>query len=176
MADKDRSSSLTDDLLSVHQDKYSSATEHAFLAKAGNGTLPDSAVCKWLVQDKYYQLGYVNFIGGLLAKLDLSSCVLPSHSVERQIDGETLSRTTFHLLIDSLTAIRQEIDFYDETAEKYKLKLEYAPPDTTTEEYVKLFADASAKEAPLVQGLLVLWATEHVSHIPPRFAQYTTLH
>ena len=164
MAERDRSSSFTTNLLSTHEDLYSSATEHAFLTKAGDGTLPDSAVCKWLVQDKYYQLAYVNFIGALLAKLDLFPSVFPSHSEERQVGGENLSRTTFDLLVDSLTAIRQEIDFYDKTADKYKLELKYASPNNTTEEYINLFADASVKETPLLHGLLVLWTTEHVCH------------
>ncbi|KAL8823381.1 MAG: hypothetical protein Q9191_005909 [Dirinaria sp. TL-2023a] len=164
MAQTDRSSSLTTILLFTHEDQYSSATEHAFLAKAGDGTLPDPAVCKWLVQDKYYQLAYVNFIGALLAKLDLLPSVFPSHSAERQVGGENLSRTTFDLLVDSLTAIRQEIDFYDKTADKYKLELQYAPPSKTTEEYMNLFADASVKEVPLLHGLVVLWATEHCYH------------
>ena len=168
MAPTDRSSSFTATLLSTHEDRYSSATQHAFLAKAGDGTLPDSAVCKWLVQDKYYQLAYVNFIGALLAKLDLFPIVFPSQSAERQAEGEeSLSRTTFDLLVDSLTAIRQEIDFYDKTADRYKLELKYAPPTNTTKDFIKLFADASVKEAPLLHGLLVLWATEHVCHIFP---------
>ena len=167
MANPNRSGSLTAELLSSHKIKYSSATNHTFLAKAGNGSLPDAAVCKWLVQDKYYQLGYVNFIGGLLAKQDLSPCVFSSRSSEPQIKGKTLSRMTLDLLVDSVTAIRQEIDFYDETAKKYKLDLQYAPPNDTTNEYIKLFTDASAKDAPLLHGLLVLWATEHVCDAVP---------
>ena len=159
--------SVTANLISTQEDRYSSATEHAFLARAGNGTIPNSAVCEWLVQDKYYQLAYVNFIGSLLAKLDLFPCVFPSQSAERQEEGENLTQTTLGLLIDSLTAIRQEIDFYAKTADKYELELKYAPPNDTTKEYMNLFSDASAKEAPLLHGLLVLWATEHVCAILP---------
>ena len=158
----DPASSITAKLTSMYAREYPHATKHPFLAKAGNGTIPEPAVCKWLVQDKYYQLAYVNFIGGLLAKIDLFPWAFPLQSAERKIEGESLSRATLNLLIDSLMAIRQEIDFYDKTADEYKLELEYAPPDDVTKQYMELFAEVSAKEAPLVYGLVVLWATESV--------------
>ena len=160
MANKNHVKSLTSHLLTVHQDAQSAATQHAFLVEAGKGTLPSSTLCEWLVQDKYYQLGYVNFIGSLLAKIDLSSCVIATQATSH--DGKNLSWTTFNLLVDSLNSIRDEISFYDKTADKYKLPLDEAPPNKTTNEYTELFADASAKETPILHGLLVLWATEHV--------------
>ena len=158
------SESFTSSLLSVHKDLHASATQHPFLVEAGKGSLSASALCEWLVQDKYYQVAYVNFIGSLLVKLDLSSCVFPLQQ-STDLNGEDLSWTTFNLLVDSLTAIREEIGFYDKTAAKYKLPLKEAPPNRTTEEYVQLFAAASSKESPLLKGLLVLWATEHVSYL-----------
>ena len=160
MANPSQIDSLTSYLLSIHQDAHRSATQHPFLVKAGKGTLPAARLCEWLVQDKYYQLAYVNFIGSLLAKLDLSSCLIPSQSTKR--DGLDLSWTTLNLLVDSLTSIREEINFYDKIAHKYELRLVEAPPNRTTTEYIQLFAAASAKEAPMLHGLLVLWATEHV--------------
>lgn len=160
MAHDEYFGSLTDDLLSIDKDLYSSATQHDFLAQAGKATLPDSAVCKWLVQDKYYQLAYVNFIGGLLAKLDLSSCMPHSSSAEHGNGQDNLSWMTLNLLIDALTAIRQEINFYNKTADKYNLQLKPAPPTETTKEYIQLFAQA--KDASILEGLVVLWATEHV--------------
>lgn len=162
MTSTDSSASLISHLLSIHNDKYAAATQHPFLAKAGNGTIAEAAVCKWLVQDKYYQLAYVNFIGRLLAKLGLLSALFPSDSDKFDKERERLSRLTMDLLIDSLTNIRREIDFYDETAKKYHLDLEQASPNKTTREYINLFEDASAKDEPLLHGLLVLWATEHV--------------
>ena len=166
MAPMDHASSITATLTSMYKREYPDATKHPFLAKAGNGTIPEPAVCKWLVQDKYYQLAYANFIGGLVAKLDLFPWAFPSQSAEHKIKGESLSRATLNLLIDSLTAIRQEIDFYDKTADEYKLELEYAPPDDVTKQYMELFAEVSAKEVPLEYGLVVLWATESVCLTP----------
>ncbi|MCJ1238626.1 hypothetical protein MMC14_006616 [Varicellaria rhodocarpa] len=144
MIEKNPSESFTSSLLSIHKDLHASATQHPFLVEAGKGSLPASALCKWLVQDKYYQLAYVNFIGSLLAKLDLS------------------------FMRDSFAA--EQISFYEKTADKYKLPLKEAPPNRTTEEYVQLFAAASAKEAPLLKGLLILWATEHCYHHAWTFA------
>ena len=159
MADENHKS-LSSHLLSIHQEAHASATQHPFLVEAGKGTLSASTLCEWLVQDKYYQLAYVNFIGSLLAKLDLSSCVIPSQSTKD--NGKDLLWTTFNLLVDSLNSIREEISFYDKIVDKYKLHLEEVPPSLVTNEYAQLFANSSTKEAPILHGLLVLWATEHV--------------
>ena len=171
MASSNHLNSLTTYLLSTHRAAYTKATKHPFLTRSGVGTLADSAVCEWLVQDKYYQLGYVNFIGSLLSKLDLSALVLPSHSHAEAEDQESRDeaeqqsrlRTTTDILSDSLVAIRQEIDFYDQTAKKYELELEYAEMSVATEEYVELFRKFRTEGKGTLQGLVVLWATEHVS-------------
>jgi thiaminase len=156
MAHDKISSSLTAQLYSADDRAIRDATQHAFLEHAGKGTLPASTLCTWLVQDKYYQLAYVNFIGGLLAKLPLASCAFP-HS-----DADNLTWKTLDVLISALTNIRREIEFYDETVGKYNLQADEAPPNDTTSQYIKLFEDASAKDAPMIHGLVVLWATEQV--------------
>ena len=174
--------SLTAHLLSTTQEKSSSAASYAaatrspFLTKAGSGTLAADSVCEWLVQDKYYQLGYVNFIGGLLSKLDLFSSpflVSPNNddAGNNNKKGEdNLLRTTMHILIDSLIAIRSEIDFYDRVVEQCGLELKYeGGMNGVTREYVELFREVSSvrmgkwdDERGILDGLLVLWATEHV--------------
>ncbi|KAL8950596.1 MAG: hypothetical protein Q9222_003376 [Ikaeria aurantiellina] len=148
--------SLTGHLLSIHPNDYSLDTSPSFLAKAGNGTLRDSDLCKWLVQDKYFRFGCVRFIGRLLGRLHV-----PVY--EKQDDTEYLRRLTLNLLVDTLIAVRQEIDFQEQTARKYNLILEYAPPNETTTEYMRLFEEVSAERAPMVLGLLALWATGHCS-------------
>lgn len=156
MAHSKQPSSLTAQLYSADDSAMRDATQHPFLEHAGKGTLPASTLCTWLVQDKYYQLAYVNFIGGLLVKLPLASCAF-AHS-----DQDNLTWKTLDVLISALTNIRQEIEFYDKTVDKYNLVIEEVPPNETTCQYIKLFEDASAKDAPIIHGLVVLWATEQV--------------
>ena len=165
MASSKHQTSLTAHLLSTHGPAYASATRHPFLTNAGNGTLAGSTVCEWLVQDKYYQLGYVNFIGSLLSKLDLSNLVTPP-SHQRRL------RNTMDVLIDALSAIRQEIHFYDRTVEKYKLNLEYAEMIEVTREYVELFREIGKNDQSPLQGLVLLWATEHVRPVAFSFVLF----
>ncbi len=149
-------SSLTAQLYSTNDIALRDATRHPFLEQAGKGTLTAPTLCTWLIQDKYYQLAYVNFIGGLLAKLPLALFPFP------HTDEENLAWTTLDVLMSALTNIREEITFYDKTVDKYNLPMEEAPPNETTIQYIKLFENASAKDAPLIHGLVVLWATEKV--------------
>ena len=148
--------SLTERLLSLHSQNLPAATTHPFLTQAGTGTLSSTPLCEWLVQDKYYQFGYVNFIGRLISKLDLTSYAFPKHG------DENLAWKTFNVLVTALHAIKSEIDFYNETVDKYALSLEEAPPNRVTRQYVELFEDSSRGDKPLVWGLTVLWATEFV--------------
>jgi thiaminase len=160
MAHEKQSSSLTAQLYSPVDSAVKAATQHHFLEQAGKGVLPASTLCAWLVQDKYYQLAYVNFIGCLLAKLPLESCAF-LHS-----DEENLSLTTLDTLMRALSNIREEIKFYDKTVDKYELPIEVAPSNEITNQYIKLFEEVGAKDAPLIHGLVVLRATEKVCTFP----------
>ncbi len=107
----------------------------------------------------------MNFIGALLAKVPLLSSAFPSRTsaAEHEPLGEgNLQWTTVDLLTSALKNIRHEIDFYTQTAEKYQLKLDPVPPSATTRDYIQLFAEAGAKEAHILEGLVLLWATEYV--------------
>ena len=151
------SASLTDHLLSVHTSQLRDATTHPFLTQAGLGTLPSRPLCQWLVQDKYYQFGYVNFMGRLIAKLDLTSYAFPVAGVEN------LQWKTLVALVSAMNAIKTEIDFYNHTVENYSLKLEEVGPNEVTKQYLELFEESSQADKPMVWGLAVLWATEFVS-------------
>ena len=151
------STSLTNRLLSIHTSHLRDATTHPFLTQAGLGTLASAPLCQWLVQDMFYQFGYVNFIGRLIAKLDLTSYAFPAAS-----DGN-LPWKTLVTLVTALNAIKVEIDFYNQTVEKYGLKLEVAGPNEVTKQYLELFEEGSQEGKPMVWGLTVLWATEYVS-------------
>lgn len=162
MATNDSSqSSLTSWLRTQHGDALDTATHHPFLQAAGAGTLPERELCTWLVQDKYYQFAYVNFIGRLIAKVDLTSYAFPNK------EETNLEWKTFEVLIGALIAIKEEILFYNRTVESYGLEVEEADPDSVTRAYVKLFEESSTEGTPLLHGLTVLWATEYVS-VDPR--------
>ena len=150
------SSSLTDHLLSLYQSHLQSATTHPFLTQAGAGTLSQSTLCKWLVQDKYYQFAYVNFIGGLISKLNLASYAFPAKG------EENLEWKTLNTLITAMEGIKSEIDFYNDTAEKYDLPLEQEGENEITRKYRQLFEESCAPGKPIIWGLTVLWATEFV--------------
>jgi hypothetical protein len=64
--------------------------------------------------------------------------------------------------MSALINIRQEIEFYDKTVEKYNLPMNETPPNDTTSQYIRLFEEAGARGAPIIHGLVVLWATEQV--------------
>jgi thiaminase len=149
-------SSLTTQLYTSSESVVKAATKHPFLEQAGKGVLPASTLCEWLVQDKYYQLAYMNFIGSLLAKLPLKSCAFLNSK------HESLLWTTLDMLTSALISIREEIKFYDRTVYKYKLPIKEAPPNETASQYINLFKEAGDKDAPLIHGLVVLWATEKV--------------
>ena len=77
------------------------------------------------------------------------------------------------LLISALNNIRREMSFFEITATKYGLTLINDPPNPITRAYLDLFLSASSSCASLLEGMVVLWGTEHVSqnlpnlHLPP---------
>ncbi|KAF2454729.1 hypothetical protein BDY21DRAFT_101877 [Lineolata rhizophorae] len=144
--------SLTAHLLNVAQQPFNSATQQPFLSHAGCGTLSAGALSQWMVQDAHYARGYIIFLGQLLAKLRLP--VVPNsqfHPMYRTMD----------LLIAALNNIRREMNFFDITAAKYGLQLTDEAPNHITRSYLDLFANASSASASLLEGMVVLWATEH---------------
>jgi TENA/THI-4/PQQC family len=90
---ENQSSSLTAQFYSHDDPALKDATQHPFLEQAGKDTLPAPTLCTWLVQDKYYQLAYVNFIGGLLAKVPLTSCAFPHSDEENLLELQVLGVT-----------------------------------------------------------------------------------
>jgi hypothetical protein len=76
---------------------------------------------------------------------------------------ENTTFRTFDLLISTLNNVRREMSFFDTTASKYGLKIEPELPKPATKGYVDLLASASGSGASLLEGLVLLWTTEHVS-------------
>jgi thiaminase len=153
---------LTTHLLSLASTTLSleRATTHTFLTNAGAGTLPSSTLIKWLVQDIHYTRGYVRFIGGVMSQLRLSTSIQ-----DDQGKGKTLHVRIFDLLLSALNNIQREMQFFEDTAKEYKLDLNLkAEMEPVTRMYVQCFdaVKSGSGAGGLLEGLTVLWATEHV--------------
>jgi thiaminase len=150
--------SLTTHLLSNNATVFNAGTQQPFLSHAGCGTLAAAPLAQWMVQDGHYTRGYIQFIGSLIAKIRLPS--VPNsqfHPMYRTLD----------LLISALNNIRREMSFFEITATKYGIHLNDDPPTHITRAYIDLFNSVSSPGASLLEGMVVLWATEHVCFSSP---------
>jgi thiaminase len=146
--------SLAGHLINTNQILFTAATQQPFLQHAGAGTLSAHALSSWMVQDGHYTRGYMQFIGSLIGKIRLPySANSQFHPMYRTMD----------LLISALNNIRREMSFFEITATKYGIMLTEDPPNFITRAYLDLFNAVAAPSASLLEGLVVLWATEHVS-------------
>lgn len=146
--------SLTNHLLAACSRPFALATQQPFLSHAGCGSLAVGPLSQWLVQDGYYSRGYIRFVGQLLAKIRLPQTQNSQfHPMYRTMD----------LLISALNNMRREMQFFEITATKYGLALGNEPPSPITRALLDLFVSASSSSASLLEGMVVLWGTEHVS-------------
>jgi hypothetical protein len=76
---------------------------------------------------------------------------------------ENTTFRTFDLLISTLNNVRREMSFFDTTASKWGLQIEPEIPEPATKGFIDLLSSASSSSASLLEGLVLLWATEHVS-------------
>ncbi|KAF2840958.1 heme oxygenase-like protein [Patellaria atrata CBS 101060] len=149
---RDMAPSLTGHLLNICSSSFTLATQQPFLSHAGCGTLGAGPLCQWLVQDGHYARGYIRFIGQLLAKIRLPAVQNSQfHPMYRTMD----------VLISAINNIRREMSFFEITATKYGLHLNDEPPNHFTRAYLDLFISSSSSSASLLEGMVVLWATEH---------------
>ena len=145
--------SLTAHLLTICETPFTQATQQPFLSHAGCGSLAAGPLSQWLVQDGHYARGYIRFIGQLLAKLRLPQTQNSQfHPMYRTMD----------LLISALNNMRREMQFFEITATKYGLALAMDSPTPITRAFLDLFMSASSSSASLLEGMVVLWGTEHV--------------
>ncbi|PWY92348.1 heme oxygenase-like protein [Aspergillus heteromorphus CBS 117.55] len=169
------SPTLTTHLLTLDPPALQTSTTHPFLHAAGSGTLPRHTLSRWLSQDRLYAQAYVRFIGLLISKIRLpdvyptstSTSTSPSDSGGSS-SNPTLEQRTLHLLSASLTNIVREMQLFDVLARKYDLDLNVPPtgervpgPGVVTHAYGDLFASAGGTGMGLLEGLVVLWATEY---------------
>lgn len=149
--------SLTAHLLATCHVQFAHATQRPFLTHAGCGTLAISPLSQWLTQDGHYARGYIRFVGQLLAKIRLPQAVNSQfHPMYRTMD----------LLISALNNMRREMQFFEITATKYSLVLGTESPTPITRALLDLFVSSSSPSASLLEGMVVLWGTEHVCHLP----------
>ncbi|PYH45479.1 putative transcription regulator PAB1642 [Aspergillus saccharolyticus JOP 1030-1] len=163
-----------------------SPAHHPFLSAAATGTLPKPALSAWLAQDRLYIHAYIRFIGLLLAKLELP---IPHQQQQPYPESPTTNTTTttttdkstrlptqtLQTLTAALNNITRELDFFITVADLYGLDLnapfsaatasttttgtEFAASPITTA-YTDLFISAGSAGTSLLEGLVVLWATE----------------
>ncbi|KAL2813145.1 hypothetical protein BJX63DRAFT_232085 [Aspergillus granulosus] len=159
---------LTTHLLAATPSALQRATTHPFLELAGAGRIPKPLLSQWLSQDRLYAQSYVRFIGALLAKIQLPRT--PSDPSNPSAHERILT-----VLIDAVTNIQTELGFFESSAREFGLDLN-APPAVEgaageeagmafgaapiTQSYIDMFMSASSPGTSLLEGLLVLWATE----------------
>jgi hypothetical protein len=145
--------SLTAHLLATCSRPFIQATQQPFLSHAGCGSLAAGPLSQWLVQDAHYSRGYIRFVGQLLAKIRLPQTQNSQfHPMYRTMD----------LLISALNNMRREMQFFEITATKYGLVLGQEGPTPITRSLLDLFMSASGSSSSLLEGMVVLWGTEHV--------------
>ncbi|PIL23360.1 hypothetical protein GSI_14671 [Ganoderma sinense ZZ0214-1] len=149
---------LTTHLVSLSTPRpYSAATEHAFLAAAGTGTLSAPLLSLYLSQDRIYAAhAYPRFLGQLLARVPFSSLHAPD-SREERFNSEVVG-----VLSDALLNVRREVGLFEEVERKYAL------PSFTGWKERKATQDYTAEMARVgalgsfEDGLVFLWAMERV--------------
>jgi thiaminase len=155
----DAAPTLTQSLLQSSSSSFTRATRAPFLAAAGKGLISRETLSQWLSQDRLYGQAYISFIGSLLAHLRLPT----EHDPKRS----KLQWRIAEMLTAAMENILREQKFYDDVAQRYALKLDEPPPEQTifkasrvTQIYVELFRSFLDPSKTLLEGMVVLWATE----------------
>lgn len=152
---------LTSVLLESSSAQFDAATKHPFLRAAGQGKISKHDLSKWLSQDRLYAETYISFITSLIARVSLPFSFIKDKD-------SSLRWRIVNLLTGCLENIKTEIQFFTDTASQYGLSLDQ-PWDNSgtfsanpiTEQYINLFTSFHFDpQQTLLEGLLVLWATE----------------
>ena len=153
------STSLTAHLTSLATPRpYTAATQHPFLTAAGTGTLPLARLSCYLAQDRIYAAhGYPRLIGHLLARIPFAASDGPAS------DAEARHTALVGVLADALQGVRREVALFAEIVDAYGMPplgawRERKATRDYTAEMVRVGACATLEE-----GLVFLWAMEHVN-------------
>lgn len=107
---------LTSHLLGLDPPAFTAATQSPFLAAAGAGRLPKSALGKWLANDRLYIHAYLKAAGRTLAILDLpqTTSTNTKSAVTQLVDW----------LLTTLTELRREERLFIDVASRYGLSID----------------------------------------------------
>ncbi|KAK7677691.1 hypothetical protein QCA50_019382 [Cerrena zonata] len=119
MATMSTSESLTSRLVRLSTVRpYTAATEHPFLAAAGNGRLSKDLLSVFFLQGRLYAANaYLKFIGCLPASASFSS--LDGTGCDR----ENCNQRVVAVLGGALQNVIREVNFFQDVAKKYELQL-----------------------------------------------------
>jgi hypothetical protein len=145
--------SLANHLISKMSASLTDATQKSFLSHAGCGTLSEAALGQWLAQEVHISRALVPFVGSLIGKIRIPEISnLTEDPTYRAID----------LLCSAVNNMKKELEFLESTKRKYELRVDSEEPQAATQGFTDLFASAASPQSSLLEGLVVLWATEHV--------------
>ena len=152
--------SFTQSLVESDVPAFHAATRAPFLRAAGQGRVSRHALSQWVSQDRIYSQAYIGFTGSLLAKVKLPHAFIHDHK-------ESLEWSIMDMLFGALGFIHRELRFFAETAARYGLHLEYpsGPGERfeavkPTRDYIELFESMADPRKTLLEGMVLLWATE----------------
>jgi thiaminase len=153
---------LTTHLLSINHEQFLRITNHSFLARAANGTLPKPLVAQWLAND----LRYLEVYKGLSEQTrTIVRSTQPEATVSDPEDVETRLNAWLEAAIQN--GNREEA-FFQEVADIYKidLSLTEATKNEGLRRYETLFNTFTANDRnafiPWLEGAVLLWAMEKV--------------
>ncbi|TKA39915.1 hypothetical protein B0A54_10266 [Friedmanniomyces endolithicus] len=144
--------SLASHLVTKLSAALTEATQKSFLSHAGCGTLSAAALKQWLAQEIHISRALVPFVGSLIGKVRIpETSNLTSDPTYRAID----------LLCSAVNNMKKELEFLESTKRKYDLRVDMEEPQPATQGFIDLLASASSPDSSLLEGLVILWATEH---------------
>lgn len=148
--------SLANHLLARVSEPLTTATQQSFLSHAGCGTLSADALNGWLAQEIHISRALVTFVGSLVGKVRIPE----TNNLQQDPTFRALD-----LLCSAVSNMKKELEFLETTKRKYDLRVGVEEPRPATKGFVDLFASASSPQSSLLEGLVVLWATEHVRRV-----------
>ena len=98
-------------LLDTHRDLWARITTHPFVVATGDGTLPDAAFARWLVEDHWFVVGFRRFLARLV-----------------ELAPDEVARD---LLAGGLAALQPELDLFRSEAGERRIDLDTEPSPTT---------------------------------------------
>lgn len=150
--------SLVNHLLAKNNDALTAATQQQFLSRAGCGTLSPQALEQWLTQQNHMSRALVILIGNLIGKIRL---------VESKNPLADTNWRTLDLLVSCVNNAKRELEFLRTTGAKYGLRSDDEGPKHATKGLIDMFGSATQPHASLLEGMVVLWAIQHVSSLIP---------